>query len=331
MTDKQREAGLPESTNTFETVRSSPLDTPWLKVNNITDNYYIQAKGQGFRALTSKAVKLNHLTKIFSPFFGFYYRGNQAEIGVKYLEETNSMSGQPQTIDILPIRTIDFGFSWQYFFFNFTKLASFQNLSGADQSPSRYLTFRLIVYTNVKAGGFLDIDNMGPCSIEEFYFPAMDGSPNRIGSCFWQQENTNRFLDIPDACNSMSRSGFQQASFSVHDQEYHLLLPGINNLNWLSSGPNLWAGGYDPYGGRRFNTFVDGTPLTKESFTKSRYPFQSSPSRFSDLHYIAYSYNNNQCPVSFNHRNHEVSVAANNQATNNPQPVVCQGAQADEV
>lgn len=65
--------------------------------------------------------------------------------------------------------------------------------------------------------------------------------------------------------------------------------------------------------------------MDKDSFTSMHYPFQRNPSRYSDQHYLAYSYNNNQCPTSLNHLNNQLVVIAENQATTNPQPVVCQG------
>ena len=67
----------------------------------------------------------------------------------------------------------------------------------------------------MKANGVVEIDNLGPCSLDEVFFPYVSGSNKGIGSCFRMEPGGRvQYNQINDACVDSSGRGSIRYSFN---------------------------------------------------------------------------------------------------------------------
>ena len=75
--------------------------------------------------------------------------------------------------------------------------------------------FQIELMFDVQAGGVVEIDNLGPCSLNEVFFPYVSSSNKGIGSCFMlEPEGRVTYNKISDACADSSGRGAIRYSFN---------------------------------------------------------------------------------------------------------------------
>ena len=76
------------------------------------------------------------------------------------------------------------------------------------------------------------ISNLGPCALDEVFFPYSSASPKAIGNCFKLKFSGQvRFGEVDDICKDSYGKGSQRSSFSQRDPEYGLLMGAVDFLN----------------------------------------------------------------------------------------------------
>ena len=84
----------------------------------------------------------------------------------------------------------------------------------------------------VRYHGEFAIDNIGPCAMDEVFFPSGENSNRRIGSCYRIKPNAKvRFEDANDVCLDSSGKGSLRSPFSRRDPEFDLLLGALDFLH----------------------------------------------------------------------------------------------------
>ena len=72
---------------------------------------------------------------------------------------------------------------------------------------------------------------LGPCSMNEVFFPQKENSSNGIGSCYYINHNgQTRFHETNQVCLDSTSRGSVRSSFSRRDPEYNLLRGALNFL-----------------------------------------------------------------------------------------------------
>ena len=91
---------------------------------------------------------------------------------------------------------------------------------------------KIVIHFHVDYHGEFSIDNIGPCSMDEVYFPAREGTGEQIGSCYKiNADGKARFHDVNDICLDSSSEGSTRYSFSRRDPEYYLLHGALDFLH----------------------------------------------------------------------------------------------------
>lgn len=89
-----------------------------------------------------------------------------------------------------------------------------------------------MIELNVRYQGEFAIDNLGPCAMDEVFFPRSENSNHGIGSCFKiKADGKVRFEEANDVCLDSSGKGSLRSSFSRRDPEYDLLLGALDFLH----------------------------------------------------------------------------------------------------
>ena len=103
--------------------------------------------------------------------------------------------------------------------------------------PSTILVNALFLYVVItgsvlKPHVIILIYNLGPCALDEIFFPYSSTSSKAIGSCFKLKFNGQaRFGEVDDICKDSYGKGSQRSSFSQRDPEYGLLRGALDFLN----------------------------------------------------------------------------------------------------
>ena len=93
-----------------------------------------------------------------------------------------------------------------------------------------------MIELNVRYHGEFALDNLGPCSMDEVFFPRAENSNNGIGSCYKIKPNGKvRFEDVNDICLDSSGKGSMRSPFSRRDEEFNLLLGALDFLHSTTS------------------------------------------------------------------------------------------------
>ena len=180
-----------------------------------SDNYFMQSVGTGFFSLVSP-ILLEDGPRPFFPQFGFAMRGKKVITNVYFVEIE---SGTKHTI-FTEDRDAERLKQWDYFTFNLTEVSFLKSAWDAGTK----LEWRIVLHFEVKSDGMVSIDQLGPCALEEVYFPEDASSGKMIGSCFRVQSQGNaRYFDLDDICLASSSQGSVRASFSRQDPEFHML------------------------------------------------------------------------------------------------------------
>ena len=65
---------------------------------------------------------------------------------------------------------------------------------------------------------------LGPCALDEIFFPYSSNSEKAIGSCFNIKSNGKvSYNEVDDVCLAEYGKGSERSPFSKRDQEYRLL------------------------------------------------------------------------------------------------------------
>ena len=141
-----------------------------------SDNHYLYANEAGTYTLSSQVLTETG-KRHFYPHFGFAYKVLFGSVKVviakadlsEQVEVLNKVYNQPEFND------------WQYFFKDLSQVAFLQD---AWDSGTETDWLILIMFEN-RAGGVITVDNMGPCALEEIFFPGSVLHTKRVSSCFW--------------------------------------------------------------------------------------------------------------------------------------------------
>ena len=77
--------------------------------------------------------------------------------------------------------------------------------------------------------------NIGPCAMDEVFFPYTSDSPIGIGSCFAVNTNAKATFDeVEDICLSSYGKGSKRSPFSKRDPEYGLVEAALDFLETRS-------------------------------------------------------------------------------------------------
>ena len=141
-----------------------------------SDNYFVSSSNEnGFFSLTSPE-QIENGPRQFYPQFGFALRGKKVKIAV-YFVELASLTMHEMYIEDRETRRLK---QWDYFTFNLTEVPFLKDAwdSGTE------LKWKIVLHFEVKAEGQFSLDNIGPCSFEEIFFPPDANSGKMIGTCF---------------------------------------------------------------------------------------------------------------------------------------------------
>ena len=151
---------------------------------------------------------------------------------------------------------------------------------------------KILVEINVGYHGEFALDNFGPCSTDEVFFPRAEHSTQGIGSCFKiKPEGKVQFKDVNDVCLDSSGKGSLRSSFSKRDPETKLLLGALDFLHNTRSEPDfipakerVWYGFYLPNAHYVYPMFYsDGTSLVPSDIETENFP------SFSSMYFSEYS------------------------------------------
>ena len=154
------------------------------------------------------------------PQFGFVFRGNKASLKVTFIED-------PSNTHEIYSANLEANV-WTYFSKNLSEVDFIQK--AWYDTPTEPKEWHILLEFNVEPSGTIAIDNLGPCALEEVFFPSEPGK--MIGSCYRVEvDGKARFHDVDDLCLSSSARGSTRASFSQRDPEFQLLKSYLEYYN----------------------------------------------------------------------------------------------------
>ena len=79
--------------------------------------------------------------------------------------------------------------------------------------------------------GSIKLDNLGPCGLDEIFFPYVSGSNKAIGNCYRLETNGKvGFSQVNDMCLNANAVGSRSSSFSARNPEYPLVIGALDFL-----------------------------------------------------------------------------------------------------
>ena len=170
--------GLDPSVNRFKRKLANNEHTNggyWRFHEMKSDNYFLGSEAEGFYTLVSP-VLIENGPRQFYPQFGFAMRGKKMKLKIYFvaIETLERHIIYSEDRDTQKIKM------WEYLTFNLTENVYLK----AAWDSGVELKWRIILHFEIKPDGNVAIDNLGPCSLEEIFFPQDSTSGKMIGSCF---------------------------------------------------------------------------------------------------------------------------------------------------
>ena len=203
----------------------------WIKTDPKTDNYHLAGFHTGDYMLLSRWQHENG-PRLFYPMFGFAYNAINTNVKVSlYLDGVSTPTVVlDKFVDKIQHDIVDEG--WSYFSKNLSDVTFLKDA----WASSTQIKWRILIELNVRYHGQFAIDNLGPCSLDEVFFPRAENSNNGIGSCYKIKPQGNvRFEEANDICLDSSNIGSLRSPFSRRDPEFSLLLGALDFLHSTQS------------------------------------------------------------------------------------------------
>ena len=210
-----KEIGL-ESNETFVRILAEDeltFSNYWRPQNVKSDNYILIGPNPGSYHLVSPILR-EFGPRQHHPHFGFVYRGDHGQMKVIFIEDQDPTKKHEIFSTQLEANV------WTYFSKNLSEVEFIQN--AWYDTPTEPKEWQIVLEFIVEQSGNIAIDNLGPCALEEVFFPSESGK--MIGSCYRiEGKGKARFHDVDDLCLSSTARGSVRASFSRRDPEFELL------------------------------------------------------------------------------------------------------------
>lgn len=112
----------------------------------------------------------------FFPHFGFAFKPRSTNVKVMFVDLTNDVKVEVHNQDYTSWN------SWEYYF---KDLGEVDFLTTAWSDDTTELEWQIVLLFDVGGSGSISIDNIGPCALDEIFFPGSSVTANRVSSCFW--------------------------------------------------------------------------------------------------------------------------------------------------
>ena len=147
----------------------------WRIANSKSDNFIMMGNNPGNYHLVSPILR-EFGPRQHNPHFGFVYRGNKASLKVLFLEDSDPSKPHEVFASNLEANV------WTYFGKNLSEIDFIK--SAWYDNPTDVKEWQIVLQFQVEVSGNVAIDNLGPCSLEEVFFPSASNSGKMIGSCY---------------------------------------------------------------------------------------------------------------------------------------------------
>lgn len=147
----------------------------WKRATATTENHYLHGSSAGTYSLISPSIR-EFGPRYFYPHFGFNYKAIDATVKVIFVETSSGTQ-----VEALNKAHSAVDNNWHYFFKDLSEVTFLQTLW--DAGTEGY--WQIVLVFEVSAGGSISVDNIGPCALDEVFFPGSSTSAKRVSSCYW--------------------------------------------------------------------------------------------------------------------------------------------------
>ena len=145
----------------------------WRPSNSKSDNFLLVGDRPGKYHLVSPILRESG-PRQHDPHFGFVFRGDKSQIKVSIVEN----------LDVTKVHLIfelDVEANiWTYYGKNLSEVQFIKD----SWSQASVTQWQIVMEFIVDVSGNIAIDNLGPCALEEVFFPRSPSSGKMIGSCY---------------------------------------------------------------------------------------------------------------------------------------------------
>lgn len=166
---------LDQSLSRIKAVDEHKSGNYWKRASALTENHYIHGTNEGTYSLISPSIR-EFGKRYFYPHFGFAYKAINANVKVFFVETSSGTQVEALNKDHSAVDN-----NWHYFFKDLSQVPFLQALWDAETEGY----WQIVLVFQVSAGGSISVDNIGPCALDEVFFPGSSLTAKRVSSCYW--------------------------------------------------------------------------------------------------------------------------------------------------